>query len=127
MARTLNWRRRVGNVAKSVKSEADGQITVAGADLAAHFARSGRINEYRLYIHPVVLGGGKPYFQSGLSLTLKPLGKESLTQGRDVAALRTRRVAPALPAQSVEPGIGGKRRPGKLDPLLRELTDRLYA
>ncbi|TIL70108.1 MAG: dihydrofolate reductase, partial [Mesorhizobium sp.] len=71
----------VGNVAKSVKSEADGQITVAGADLAAHFARSGRINEYRLYIHPVVLGGGKPFFQSGLSLTLKPLGKESLTQG----------------------------------------------
>ncbi|WP_254025867.1 dihydrofolate reductase family protein [Mesorhizobium ventifaucium] len=52
-----------------------------GADLAAHLARSGLIDEYRLYIHPVVLGGGKPYFQSGLSLTLKPLGKESLTQG----------------------------------------------
>lgn len=81
MARTLNWRRRVGNLAKSVNSEADGQITVAGADLAAHFARSGCIDEYRLYIHPVVLGGGKPYFQSGLSLTLKPLGKASLTQG----------------------------------------------
>ena len=32
-------------------------------------------------MHPVVLGGGKPYFQSGLSLTLKPLGAESLTQG----------------------------------------------
>lgn len=71
----------VENVVRSLKSEADGQITVAGADLAAHLARSGLIDEYRLYMHPVVLGGGKPYFQSGLSLTLKPIGKESLTQG----------------------------------------------
>ncbi|TJX04390.1 MAG: dihydrofolate reductase [Mesorhizobium sp.] len=71
----------VENVVRSLKSEADGQITVAGADLAAHLARSGLIDEYRLYMHQVVLGGGKPYFQSGLSLTLKPLGKESLTQG----------------------------------------------
>ncbi|RWP59623.1 dihydrofolate reductase family protein [Mesorhizobium sp.] len=78
-ARLLNG--DVENVVRSLKSEADGQITVAGADLAAHLARSGLIDEYRLYMHPVVLGGGKPYFQSGLSLTLTPLGKESLTQG----------------------------------------------
>ncbi|SJM27817.1 dihydrofolate reductase family protein [Mesorhizobium delmotii] len=71
----------VENVVKSLRSEADSQITVAGADLAAHLARSGLIDEYRLYMHPVVLGGGKPYFQSGVSLTLRPLGKESLTQG----------------------------------------------
>lgn len=32
-------------------------------------------------MHPVVLGGGKPYFQSGLSLALKPLGTEQLAQG----------------------------------------------
>jgi dihydrofolate reductase len=69
------------NVVRSLKSETTGQITVAGADLAAHLARSGLIDEYRLYMHPVVLGGGKPYFQSSLLLTLKPLGTESLTQG----------------------------------------------
>jgi len=32
-------------------------------------------------MQPVVLGGGKPYFQSGLSLTLQPLGTQSLAQG----------------------------------------------
>ena len=69
------------NVARSLKLETDGYISVAGADLAAHLARSGLIDEYRLYMHPVVLGGGKPHFQSGLSLTLKPFGTESLTQG----------------------------------------------
>ncbi len=69
------------NVARSLKLETEGYISVGGAALAAHLARAGLIDEYRLYMHPVVLGGGKPYFQSGLSLTLKPLGTERLTQG----------------------------------------------
>ena len=68
-------------VAKSLKGEATGEISVSGAELAAHLARAGLIDEYRLYVHPVVLGGGKPYFQSGLSLALKPLGTERLAQG----------------------------------------------
>jgi len=66
---------------RSLKAETDGLIILGGADLAACLARAGLIDEYRLYMHPVVLGGGKPYFQSGLSLTLKPLGTQSLTQG----------------------------------------------
>jgi dihydrofolate reductase len=68
-------------VVKSLKREATGDISVSGAELAAHLARAGLIDEYRLYLHPVVLGGGKPYFQSGLSLALKPLGAERLAQG----------------------------------------------
>ena len=66
---------------RSLKSEANGEISVAGAKLAAHLARAGLIDEYRLYMHPVVLGGGKPYFEAGLSLALKLLGTESFTQG----------------------------------------------
>ncbi|PBC10361.1 dihydrofolate reductase family protein [Mesorhizobium sp. WSM3859] len=68
-------------VAKSLKAETDGEISVSGAELAGHLARAGLIDEYRLYVHPVVLGGGKPYFQSGLSLALTPLGTERFTQG----------------------------------------------
>ncbi|RWX66509.1 dihydrofolate reductase [Mesorhizobium sp. M4B.F.Ca.ET.089.01.1.1] len=68
-------------VARSLKAETDGEISVGGANLAAHLARAGLIDEYRLYMHPVVLGGGKPYFQVGLSLGLEPLGTESLSQG----------------------------------------------
>ena len=69
------------NVVSALKLKTEGYISVGGADLAAHLARANLIDEYRLYIHPVVLGGGKPYFQSGLSLRLKPLGTESFTQG----------------------------------------------
>jgi dihydrofolate reductase len=66
---------------RSLKSQTDGLIILGGADLAASLARASLIDEYRLYMHPVVLGGGKPYFQSGLSLALKPLGTENLAQG----------------------------------------------
>ncbi|WP_217575726.1 dihydrofolate reductase family protein [Mesorhizobium sp. GbtcB19] len=68
-------------VARSLKAETEGEISVTGAELAGHLARAGLIDEYRLYVHPVVLGGGKPYFQSGLSPALKPLGTERFTQG----------------------------------------------
>jgi len=68
------------NEVASLKLKTEGYISVAGAELAAHLARANLIDEYRLYMHPVVLGGGKPYFQSGLSLKLMPLGTESLPQ-----------------------------------------------
>jgi dihydrofolate reductase len=39
-----------------------GEIAVAGPDLARTLTDLGLIDEYRIYLHPVVLGGGKPYF-----------------------------------------------------------------
>lgn len=69
------------NEVASLKLKTEGYISVAGANLAAHLARANLIDEYRLYMHPVVLGGGKPYFESGLSLKLMPLDTENLAQG----------------------------------------------
>lgn len=48
--------------ARRLKGELDGTVEVAGPELAAGLAGLGLIDEYRLYIHPVVLGGGKPLF-----------------------------------------------------------------
>lgn len=73
-------------VARSLKTEVEGEIGVAGADLAGQLARKGLVDEYQLYLQPVVLGAGKPFFQAGLTLDLKLLGTESLTQ--DVTLLR---------------------------------------
>jgi dihydrofolate reductase len=39
-----------------------GEIGVAGPDLAGSLTNLGLIDEYRLYLHPVVLGRGKPFF-----------------------------------------------------------------
>jgi dihydrofolate reductase len=45
-----------------LKAERDGEIEVAGPALAHSLTELGLIDEYRIYLHPVVLGHGKRYF-----------------------------------------------------------------
>jgi dihydrofolate reductase len=47
---------------RKLKAERDGEIEVAGPDLARSLTELGLIDEYRIYLHPVVLGHGTPYF-----------------------------------------------------------------
>jgi len=47
---------------RAVKAEREGEIEVAGPELARSLTELGLIDEYRIYLHPVVLGAGKPYF-----------------------------------------------------------------
>jgi len=49
-------------VIRDLKARLDGEIAVSGPDLARSLTDLGLIDEYRLYLHPVVLGGGKPFF-----------------------------------------------------------------
>jgi dihydrofolate reductase len=49
-------------VIRGLKAELVGEIDVAGPDLARNLTDLGLIDEYRLYLHPVVLGRGKPFF-----------------------------------------------------------------
>jgi dihydrofolate reductase len=45
-----------------LKAKVAGQIDVAGPVLAQSLTELGLIDEYRLYLHPVVLGHGNPFF-----------------------------------------------------------------
>jgi dihydrofolate reductase len=47
---------------RKLKAERDGEIEVAGPNLARSLTDLGLIDEYRIYLHPVVLGQGQPYF-----------------------------------------------------------------
>ena len=47
---------------RGLKAQLDGVIEVSGPALAASLGSLGLVDEYQLYIHPVVLGGGKPLF-----------------------------------------------------------------
>ena len=49
-------------VVRGLKAELVGEIEVAGPELARSLTDLGLIDEYRLYLHPVVLGGGRPFF-----------------------------------------------------------------
>ncbi|MBX5008975.1 dihydrofolate reductase family protein [Rhizobium lentis] len=47
---------------RALKAARDGEIEVAGPALAQSLTGLGLIDEYHIYLHPVVLGHGKPYF-----------------------------------------------------------------
>ena len=49
-------------VVRRVKAELEGDIDVAGPELARSMGELGLIDEYRIYLHPVVIGSGKPFF-----------------------------------------------------------------
>lgn len=52
----------VEGVIRDLKARLSGELEVAGPELAAGLGALGLIDEYQLYIHPVVVGGGKPFF-----------------------------------------------------------------
>lgn len=47
---------------QALKARLDGEIAVGGPELARSLTDLGLIDEYRLYLCPVVNGGGKPFF-----------------------------------------------------------------
>jgi len=47
---------------RELKAQQVGEIDVAGPNLAGSLTNLGLVDEYRLYLRPVVLGGGKPFF-----------------------------------------------------------------
>ena len=69
---------------RALKAGRDGEIEVAGPSLARSLTELGLIDEYRIYLHPVVLGHGKPYF-AGPRPPLRLTGHDRL--GGDVLRL----------------------------------------
>ena len=49
-------------VAKWQAEPGEGDIGIGGATLAAEVAALGLVDEYRLRVHPVLVGGGTPFF-----------------------------------------------------------------
>jgi dihydrofolate reductase len=69
---------------RELKAGRDGEIEVAGPSLAGSLTELGLIDEYRIYLHPVVLGKGKPYFAG----PRPPLHLEAMDRiGEDVIRL----------------------------------------
>jgi dihydrofolate reductase len=70
---------------RALKAERDGEVEVAGPALARSLTELGLIDEYRIYLHPVVLGHGKPYF-AGPRPRLRLMAHDRI--GEDVIRLR---------------------------------------
>ncbi|WP_328540255.1 dihydrofolate reductase family protein [Streptomyces sp. NBC_00344] len=82
----------------ALKEQPGGDLTLGGADLAATFLKQDLVDEYHIYVHPVLIGRGKPLFPAaGIPVTpLQTAGTR--TFGNGVVLLRYRR-AEAAPAR----------------------------
>lgn len=52
----------VETVIRELKAQLVGEIAVSGPDLAGSLTDAALVDEYQLYLHPFVLGHGKPFF-----------------------------------------------------------------
>ncbi len=80
----------IGEEVAALKRQPGKDIAVGGAGLAATFTKLGLIDEYLLFLNPVVLGSGTPYFpalEERIDLELV----ETRTFGSRVVFLRYRR------------------------------------
>ncbi|MGH2832979.1 MAG: dihydrofolate reductase family protein [Solirubrobacteraceae bacterium] len=85
----------VGEEVSRLKEQPGKDIAVGGAGLAGACMEVGLIDEWRLFVAPVVLGGGTPYFptlEQRINLELV----ETKTFGSRVVYLRYRRVSDVL-------------------------------
>jgi dihydrofolate reductase len=79
-----------------LKAQPGGDMVIGGADLAASFLRHDLIDEFRIYVQPVLLGTGRPLFrpsEAKVSLRLA----ETRAFGSGVVLLRYQRPDPSGP------------------------------
>ncbi|MET9124920.1 MULTISPECIES: dihydrofolate reductase family protein [unclassified Streptomyces] len=75
---------------RALKEEPGGDLGLGGADLAATFLRHDLVDELRIYVHPVLIGGGTPLFPKADTLTALRL-TGTRTFGNGVVLLRYER------------------------------------
>jgi dihydrofolate reductase len=74
----------------ALKEQPGGDLVLGGSDLAAEFARHDLIDEYRIYVHPTLIGRGTPMLRpSDAKIQLGLI--ETHTFGNEVVMLRYER------------------------------------
>src|SRR2546430_11401997 len=66
---------------RDMKTSAAGDLTVGGATLAAYAFNAGLVDECQLFIHPVVVGEGKPAFPRDARIQLELLEERRFANG----------------------------------------------
>lgn len=75
---------------EALKAQPGGDLSVGGTDVVATFMRHGLIDDYRIYVHPVILGAGRSLFPTGTDTTALRL-TETRAFGNGVTLLHYQR------------------------------------
>ncbi|MEP7379821.1 MAG: dihydrofolate reductase family protein [Chloroflexota bacterium] len=74
-----------------LKAEFDGDLGIGGATIAAALIARNLVDEYRMVVHPAVLGAGTPYFPPGVQLDLRLIETRPFANGAVLVAYEPRR------------------------------------
>jgi len=75
----------VATVLADLRREFDGDLDVGGPDLAGQFVRRGLVDEYRIVVHPVVLGAGTPFWpELDAPLRLRLVDRRGFASGAEL-------------------------------------------
>jgi dihydrofolate reductase len=66
---------------RRLKASEDRDLTVGGPDLAGHAFKAGLVDEFQLFVAPVVVGGGKQSLPDGVRLELELLDQRRFGNG----------------------------------------------
>ena len=88
-ARTRIEREFDPEAVRQLKATADTDLTVGGAELAGRAIAAGLVDEYHLFLVPVLVGGGKPALPVGVRVRLEPLDARRFRNGTVYLHYRT--------------------------------------
>jgi dihydrofolate reductase len=69
------------DVVRQMKERAERDISVGGPHLSAQAIKAGLVDEYHLFLHPVVVGGGNPSLPDGVRVNLELLDERRFDSG----------------------------------------------
>jgi dihydrofolate reductase len=75
---------------RRMKAAAGRDLTVGGPDLAAHAIKAGLVDEWRLFVTPIVVGGGKRSVSDNVRVKLELLDERRFKGGVVYLHYRTR-------------------------------------
>ncbi len=75
---------------RRLKADADRDLSVGGSELAGVAIRAGLVDEYQLFVFPVVVGGGKRCLPDGVRADLILLEERRFANGAVYLRYRTR-------------------------------------
>ena len=75
---------------RRLKSESDRDLAIGGPDLAAQAIRAGLVDEYLMFVVPVVVGAGKPALPHDVRIELELLEERRFRNGTVFLRYRTR-------------------------------------
>jgi dihydrofolate reductase len=76
---------------RQLKAQSDHDVTVGGPDLAAQAIRAGLVDDYQLFVVPVVVGGGKQALPRDCRIALELVDERRFRNGTVFLHYRTRR------------------------------------